>query len=221
MNLSSNISIGNSNLSELHRDKTSLVSQLPKDIVRLIEPYLLFTKISEETPCTRIIRIAFCKKVTGSSASQMIVKTAERYNSTKIDINGISTRIQIIISNEIFLEMFFGFDRINANVLFFEPTQEFKDDAYVLRVSAVDPTILAWNSMDLHKEQLEILKNLPQRLTVVNYEDNPEYLMLKVIEKVVLKNLESFPEKKESATAALAAQSVPEQRTLMSKCTIL
>lgn len=75
MNSSSHIRIGNTSVSVLnglHRDRTSLVSQLPLDVVGLIEARLLsesFTKISPL--CLRRFSIGFIGDIgTESPASQ-------------------------------------------------------------------------------------------------------------------------------------------------------
>ena len=214
MNLSSNVGVFYPLyqvhlLKELHRDRISLVSELPKDVVNLIGLYICsgsFKKISRETPCMRSIRIAYCAG--GSSAHRQAAKIAKHYNSTQININGLSTRIRIFRSDVIYTDRSFGpmsEKKVHANVYFLEPSQTITK----VRSLVLDPTILAWNRMDLHKEQQEKLKKLPQKFPVVEYEGNLDYLMLKVIENVAIKYGKSFFNREEPPSTARREEMTP------------
>ena len=250
MNLLSNISLENNNVSvlnELHRDNASFVSHLPKDVVGLIEHNLLsepFTKISRETPCARTFKIGFIGgKEEQSPASQQASRIAELYDSTKIDINEVSIRISTTDINGAiftlrgeggpFVYRFSGspanFTGLHAHVYFLKPTIEFpcEGEPFVESLKCIEslkcrviPIILAWKKMDLNEAQREGLKKLPSYFSIVEYGEDSDLLLLKTIEKIIEMRPGFLPEKEKAPSAALAAQSAPGQRSLLSDCTI-
>ena len=192
MNIASNGSlvVNNSLLNELYRDKTSLVSELPKDVVNLIESYLpSFTKISEETSCRRTIRIAF--RVKDTESYPLAAKIVSLYNSTKTEINGVSTKIEIAMYHNLYVIDTYAPNYMNVNVVFFDPAQEFTDVRPCGCCTA--PVFHTWMKMDLNEEQRKKLQKLSQRFSIVECGNNPEHFLLKVLEKVVGRYREYFP----------------------------
>ena len=100
--------------------------------------------------------------------------------------------------------------KVHANVYFFEPSQTIGSEK--VRNLALDPTILAWNRMELNEEKQEELKKLPQKFSVVEYEDNLDYLMLTVVEKVAIKFGNSFFNREETPSAARATRPAARAR---------
>ena len=214
MNLSSNISIGNNSvnlLNELHKNRTSLVSGLPKDVVNLIGPYLLsesFTKISVgDTYRSEITIMVIGEEKTQSGYSQA-VKIAAHYNSTKINIKGTFFRIAInygSYGSNFFSDISRG---TSAKVLLEPPENRLINDS--LKWEAGLPTIFAWKKMDLNEVQREELQKPPSNFSIAEYGENTDLLLLKTIEKIIELKPGILPEKEEASSSALAARSALE-----------
>ena len=193
MNLSNNISIERIDLlNKLYTDKNSLVSKLPKDVVNLVAPYL-FKKLPEESQRFRY-KIGFC--IIGGSekhspASQQASIIGELYDSTEIRIEGISLCIRAVdyshfYRGPIYPKRFFTAESVT--IYFLEPTIEFPYEFTSLNDPfgwKNEPIILAWKKMDLNEAQRERLQNLPPNFSVVEYGDNPVYLLLETAKKII------------------------------------
>ena len=176
----------------------------------------VFTKSSRST--NYMFRILFTgDKERESRESQHAIKILERYDLTVFEINGVSIKIKAFDGSSDSWKERRGHQHFrppHASVHFLGSTNEYSP------VSEWPNTVYILACKKMNDAQREKLKNLPSNFSIVEYNEDSDFLLKRTIEKIMEISLVILPKIEEAPSAALAAQSAPGQRSLMGDCTI-